>query len=296
MNWDDVRVFLAIARSGSVRGAGAAMDVSHSTVLRRLDGLEEALGVALFHRLPSGYELTSDGIALFPKAETIELNTIAFQREATGHDRGPRGKITLTMPEPVAIHYLAPRLVEFREEHPGIELEIIFTYDVLDLARRAADVAIRFSSAPDESLIGRQLPRFEDAYYATPKYLADHPPDDQSSGARWLGWRDNMQWVASSPYPHLPVEWRIPNVSVQLAMCQAGFGLAQLPCFIGDRCNDLVRLPGTGLATGFSVWVLYHPDLKATARIQILTKFLVRVITEDADLFEGRLPRYLSDE
>jgi len=294
MNWDDVRVFLAIARSGSVRGAASVMNVSHSTILRRLDGFEESLGVALFHRLPSGYDLTLDGKALLPKAETIEQDALAFQREAVGHDRARGGKITLTMPEPVAIHYLAQRLVEFREAHPGIELEIIFTYDVLDLARRAADVAIRFSSAPDPALIGRRLPRFEDAYYATPQYLATYPPDDPNSGARWLGWRDDMQWVANSPYPNLPVEWRIPNVSVQAALCKAGFGLAQLPCFIGDRSDDLVRLPNTGLATGFSVWVLYHPDLKATARIQILSNFLVRVITADAELFEGRMPRGLT--
>ena len=291
MNWDDVRVFLAIARSGSVRGAASAMNVSHSTVLRRLDSFEESLGVALFHRVPTGYDLTTDGWALLPRAEALEQDAIAFEREAMGHDRERGGKITLTMPEPVAIHYLAEHLVEFRAAHSGIELEIIFTYDVLDLARRAADVAIRFSNAPDEALIGRRLPRFEDAYYATPSYLEAHPPDDPESGARWLGWRDDMRWVVNSPYPNLPVEWRIPNVSVQAAMCKAGFGLAQLPCFIGDRSDELVRLPGTSIAPGFSVWVLYHPDLKATARIQILTDFLVRVFNADADLFEGRSPQ-----
>ncbi len=293
MNWDDLKVFLAIARSGSVRGAGSALNCSHSTVLRRLDALEEAIGVSLFHRLPTGYELTEDGTALRPRAEEIEQTTFAFQREAIGVDQGRSGKIVVTMPEPLATYYLAPHLVRFHAEHPGIELEFIFTYDLLDLARRAADIAIQFANTPQETLIGRRLPRFEEAYYATESYLAQHDPADPDGGARWIGWHDAMDWVVASPYPDLPVTWRLGNVSVQLAACRAGMGLAQLPCFVGDRCSDVVRLPGTDTASGFDAWILYHEDLRATERIRLLTDFLIRVMKDDADLLEGRRPRSL---
>ncbi len=291
MNWDDLKVFLAIARSGSVRGAANDMSVSHSTILRRLDAFEEAIGITLFCRLPTGYELTEDGEALLHRAENIERDAFAFQREAVGYDKDQGGKVTVTMPEPFATHYLSRHFGRFKEQHPGIDLDVIFTYDVLDLSRRAADVAIRFSNTPDQALVGRRLPRFEEAFYATPAYLRSHDLSDPKGGAFWLGWRDSTDWVKRSPYPDLPVRWKLANVSVQFAACRAGFGLGQLPCFMGDRCADLVRLPGSTVTHGFDAWVLYHEDLKATPRIKAFCDFLTSVMNEDADLFEGRLPR-----
>ncbi|MEM1398845.1 MAG: LysR family transcriptional regulator [Pseudomonadota bacterium] len=292
MNWDDVKVFLAIARSGSVRGAANALSVSHSTVLRRLDALEESVGITLFSRLPNGYEPTKDGEALFDRAVDIERQAFAFEREAVGYDQDKGGKITVTMPEPIATHYLAEHFGRFRELYPRTELDVIFTYDVLDLTRRAADVAIRFSNTPDQTLVGRQQPRFEEAYYATPDYMERYDLSDPEGGAFWIGWREAEDWVTASPYPKLPVRWRLANVSVQLAACRAGFGMAQLPCFMGDRCEDLIRVPGSALAPGgFDVWILYHEDLKSTPRITALCDFLSGVMKSDADLLEGRQPR-----
>lgn len=292
MNWDDLKVFLAVARCGSVRGAAELLDVSHSTVLRRLDGFEERLGVALFVRLATGYALTEAGAALRPRAERIEEDAFAFEREAAGSQEEQRGKLSVTMPEPVASLYLAPHLVRFRDANPGLTLEFVFTYDVLDLARRDADMAIRCTEAPDPTLVGRRLPRFAEATYAAPGYLDAFDLDDPDGGACWIGWReDDTPWIEGSAFPELPSRWRAPNVSAQLALCRAGFGLAQLPCFVGDRVHDLVRAPGAAVAPGFDAWILYHEDLRANPRVRLFTDFVCRVLKADADLFEGRAPR-----
>ncbi len=288
VQWDDLKIYLAILRSGSVRAAAGALGISHSTVLRRLDSLEEAIGVTLFHRLPTGYELTADGESLRQRAEDIELSAIAFQRGATGVDQDRVGKLTVTMPEPFAIHYFVEHFGAFHAAHPEIELEIVFAYDVLDLSRRAADVAVRFMSEPDGQLIGRRLPNFAEAYYASKEYLNNYDLDDPDSGACWIGWRDTADWVEETPFPQLPVRWNMPSVCVQLASCKSGFGLTQLPCFIGDRAPDLVRVPGSQPMSGRDGWVLYHEDLKGTPRVTSFTNFLVNIVESDRALIEGR--------
>lgn len=293
MNWDDLKVYLAILRSGSVRSAANAMGVSHSTVLRRLDSLEESIGVSLFHRLPSGYELTEDGELLRERAEDIEMSAIAFQRGATGVGQERVGTITVTMPEPFATHYFSDHMGEFQKRHPGIDLDVVFTYDVLDLSRRAADVAVRFMMSPDDRLVGRRLPHFAEGFYATPDYLKRFDLDDPEGGASWIGWRQDQSWIDAGPFPQLPMRWKMPSISVQTAACRKGFGLAQLPCFIGDRDQELIRIPGTDITQGYDGWVLYHEDLRGTARIKSFTDFLVEILSDDQELLEGRLPRFV---
>lgn len=291
MDWDDLKVFLAIARSGSVRGAANRIGVSHSTVLRRLDALEDALGVALFLRLTTGYTLTEEATGLLTEVEEIERGVLAFERGAIGGDRESEGRVRVTMPEPFMTHFLAHQIAAHRSSLVGLEVDCVFTYDILDLSRRDADVAIRFSNEPDGALIGRPLPHFAESHYALPSYLEAHSLKGDDASAVWLGWRQTNEWVQESPYPDLVTRWRVPNLTVQHRLCRDGVAMAQLPCFIGDRDQQLVRVPGAKTINGTDAWVVYHPDLKGTTRIQKFSEFVVSRAAANADLIEGRLPR-----
>ena len=287
MNWDDVKVFLAIINSGSVRAAAVDLAISHSTVLRRLDSLEERLGVSLFMRLSSGYVLTKTGEELKQYADNMSTSAKEFENCARGFKDTRSQTICVTMPEPLATYYLARYFEEFRAEHPNINVELKFGYDRLDLERQEADIAIRFSKSPDDDLIGFPLINFREGFFATPQYLRDNDPYALNSTACWIGWRSGKAWRKKTPFPTLPIRWQMANITVQLAACRNGFGLAQLPCFVGDQVTDLVRVPNSGEIPGFDTWVLYHKDNRAKVAIKAFTDFVVTKIRGDAALFEG---------
>jgi len=157
MDWNDVRLFLALARGGSVRAASSEAGVSHSTVARRIETFEKRLGVRLFDRLPSGYALTRAGEDALPVAKLVEEEMEGLRRRLTGRDQQLSGRIRLTAADFLATHFLMPALAEFAKRYPHIEFEIISTYVSLDLDKREADVALRFTNDPPGHLVGRCL-------------------------------------------------------------------------------------------------------------------------------------------
>jgi len=182
MEWDDVRIFLALVRAGSVRASAAKAGVSHSTVARRVEALETRLGAKLFDRLPSGYALTAAGEDLYEVAESVENEMDAVRRRLVGQDRRLAGVIRVTMVDIIATHLLMPDLTRFNELYPDIELEVVITYEPLNLTRREADIAIRFAKNPPDHLIGHRLASAANAVYATQDYLDHHDLTDPHFG------------------------------------------------------------------------------------------------------------------
>ena len=146
--WDDLRVFLAIFRGRSVRAASKLMNVSHSTVSRRLHAMESQLGIKLFIRHPEGFVLTEVGEAMVPRAERVETEILSMEREVFGRDASLSGLIRISMPPPVAQYMVMPCLSEFTALYPDIEIEIDATFEVANLNQRDADIAIRFQNEP----------------------------------------------------------------------------------------------------------------------------------------------------
>jgi DNA-binding transcriptional LysR family regulator len=141
LDWDDLRYVLAIARTGVLAGAGTALGVNHSTMFRRLNALEETLGVQLFERLPGGYVATEAGERLIGAAERVEAEVLAAEREITGRDTRLCGRLRVTCSETLAFRLLTAEIARFRGLHPGIQIELVIDNRQLDLARREADVA-----------------------------------------------------------------------------------------------------------------------------------------------------------
>ena len=293
-NWDDLKVFLALAREGSARAAADKLNIHHSTVARRIEALETEYGVRLFDRLPSGYAITTVGEELKADAVQIEDQVNSIERQLLGKDARLTGVIRVTLPDALATSLLMPDIVAFMEHYPGIEVTLIISYDIFDLTRREADVAIRITENPPEHLVGYKVVRYACATYASPDYLQTHDPVNHPKEAQWIGWGDCTtypDWIKKSEFPTVPARGRLNNPLLQVAAAKAGLGMARIPCLLGDVEPDLVRVPPGEATPCHDVWLLTHKDLRSTKRIQVFMQWIGNAFRKHQDLLEGRLPR-----
>ncbi len=293
MNWNDLKYFVELARSGSVRATATKLQVSHSTVSRRVEALEKDLSVKLFNRFPEGFVLTAEGEHALVRAQDVENGVHGFELELLGKDARLSGQVKVTLPEPLASYFLLQHLPAFNRMYPDIDVRFIPSYNWLDLSRREADVAIRSVDKAPEHLIGRQLLVMHDAAYATREYLDRYDLDDPDSGACWLGWDDNVVyplWTKPTGYGHLPAVGSMPDPNLQIAAAKAGMGIAWLPCFMGDPDPELFRLPRCPTFARWKTWILTHPELRTTERVRQFVRYTSELILQHIDLFEGRQP------
>lgn len=294
MNWDDTRLFLALARSGSARATAAEQKISHSTVKRRVDRLEADLGVRLFDRDVHGYRLTGAGELMMKSTLRAEEALLTAERQLQGRDAQLSGEIRLTTPNVIAQHLIMDDLAEFTRLYPDIEMNIMISYDLFDLSRREADIALRvlrLDSNPPEGLIGRKLMTMNSCYYATEAYLAENDPNRENSRARWIGWDDFERfpvWVKESPFPKLPVYGRMNDAMLQAEAARCGFGLTVLPCFFGDCIEGLQRIPGCDPYPSYDLWMLSHPDLRDAARMRKFREYIAAAIDRKKPMLAGQ--------
>jgi len=245
-NWDDRRFLLAVAREASVRKAADKLGTSRSTVLRRITALEGELGVRLFERMPNGYFTTPAGEEMLRAAERMEAEANAADRRLAGRDAELSGTIRVSLSGALATYVLMPDFAAFGQAHPEIRLEILSTYDMPDLARREADVAIRISNDPPEDLVGRRILKIARAAYVCARHLPDSDNPSALHQLSWIGWSldpSSRQWVTDSGYPNLPVSTIITDPYATVQAVRAGMGMSILPCFMGDVEPDLHRMP-----------------------------------------------------
>ncbi len=292
-DWDDLRFFLAVARKGSIRGAAALLSVNHSTVSRRIDAFEKKIGTRLFERLPAGYFITQAGEEMSHSAAKIEAEVDTIGRQVTGRDARLDGVLRVTLHDSLAQKLLMPIFVEFGRSYPEIELDLAITHSMADLSKREADVAIRISNDPPDSLVGRRLVRYATSTYASLDYLARHGDLKNRNNLTWIGWGDQIpdpQWIRDSHYPNVPARNCICHPLAQLEAAKAGMGLAMLPCFMADTEPTLRRVPPAIANPSRDIWILTHEDLRHTARIRRFTDFVAKEILAQKDLLEGKCP------
>ncbi len=262
---------------------------SHSTVARRIESFEKRLGVRVFDRLPTGYALTTAGEDALPVAERVEEEIEGLRRRLTGRDQELAGRIRVTAADFLATHFLMPALAAFTTAYPEIEFEVISTYSSLNLDKREADVALRFSNNPPDHLVGRRLATFATAPYATDAYIESHDFVDRPT-ARWVGFDSESRWVKNSDHPHIPVRGLYESLLLQAEAVRSGMGMGLLPCLLGDGDPMLRRVPPCIAKPAYDLWYLVHPDLRETARLRAFSAFLALYIKQHLDLIEGRQP------
>ena len=291
MNWDDLKIFLAVAQQGSARAAAHKLGIHHSTIARRIEGFESDQNTRLFDRLPSGYALTVAGEELLQAVTRIEDEVSSIERHILGQDVRLSGNIRVTMPDALAVHLLMSDLGRFMDSYPEVNLQVSISYDLFSLSKREADVAIRVTDNPPEHLVGRKMVCYHCAAYASPSYLASHNLPEDVTGVHWIGWDSPTpfpNWVRNSQFPTVPLRGRINNAAAQLAAAKAGLGLALLPCFMGDPEPGLRRVPPGSSEPCHDIWILTHKDLVSTVRIQTFMDCMADAFKKKRSLLMGQ--------
>jgi DNA-binding transcriptional LysR family regulator len=288
-NWDDLRVFLAVARAGSLSGAARTLGVNHSTVFRRIGVFEETLGVRLFERLPGGYLLTPAGEALRDGALRVEEEIASLSRKVTGQDLRLSGTVRVTTIDMLAFGLLPRHIAGFRAAYPGIEIELVVGNATLNLSRREADVALRVGNTPPETLVGRRVGRLVFALYGSADYRARRPGPDLALHD-WIGFDSEHEALVRRMAHFLPQArpaLRTNSMAAALAAAREGLGVAPLPCGIADLEPDLVQIAPLPDDFTLDLWLLTHEDLRRTARIRVFLDFLAEALANEAPLLEG---------
>jgi DNA-binding transcriptional LysR family regulator len=285
----DLQTLLAIAREGTLAGAARRLRVNHSTVFRRLGAIEARLETRLFERQGGSYVTTAAGEDLLRTAERVEAEVEALERRLSGQDLRLTGSLRLTTPDDLAEVVVMPLLAEFRRRYPDITVELAVDNRMLNLTRREADIALRPTRRPPETLAGRRVTVLATGIYAA----ADSPAGDPAGGdQRWIAWEEGAgppplaRWLADNADRHA-IGYRSNSMLNQASAARAGLGLALLPCFLGDSDARLKRVAGPLPELDTELWLLTHPDLQRTARIRALLDLLYDALREQRHLFEG---------
>ncbi|MBW0147154.1 LysR family transcriptional regulator [Marinobacter arenosus] len=278
IRWDDLQIVWAIAESGSLSGAGRRLGISHATVFRRLTDMEARLGVTLFERSRTGYTPSLAGEDLAAVAQRVEADIVGAERRLAGKDLKLSGTIRVTTTDTLFTGVLAPLFAEFRANYPEISLEVVISNQVHSLSKREADVAIRPTQNPPETLVGRRVGSIEQAVYGCREHWksATTPLTDLPRHA-WVGPDKHMgnsaleAWMGRQGLDER-CQYRLDSMLGMQTAIEHGPALAVLPCYLGDNTPNLRRLtdPLPELAT--PLWILTHPDLRRVSRIRAFTR------------------------
>ena len=280
MNWDDLKVLLALSREGSTRKAASTMGVSNTTVMRRLESLEEHIGGKLFNRTPDGYKPTALADQLLPTAKTVEQTLVEAERQVSGKDSELSGRVKLSLPA-VPVTHISENVAEFALKYPRIELDISVSDEPADLARREADIAVRGlpkAKRPPKDIVGIKIGRISLGYYVHKELLSE-----AARGQRQLTCIKASHTVLNLgdlPAPEtLGLESRhlIDGLTPRMVAVTHKLGVAALPCFLARQHPDLILLPGVPSAHWGHTWLLHHKDLRQSARIRALFKHLAEL-------------------
>ncbi len=292
--WDDLKFVLAVARAGGLSGAARGLGVNHSTVSRRLSALEAELGTRLFERLPNGLVPTASGAEAVEAAKRVETELFALDTRITAQDAELEGPLRITAAQLLFTAQVAEIVARFSERHPRIELELIAANEILSLQRREADVAIRVTDKPDESLFGRLATSQNRAFYASSSFLRTHEEALSKSESLAEIPCVAFKWWGKSPPKELRARYENAYTTVVCddmialhAAVRAGMGMSRMPCFLGDPDPELVRVPGFSLSRYFDIWVLTHPDLKQVEKIRRFMRFSADAFKANAGLYLG---------
>jgi DNA-binding transcriptional LysR family regulator len=291
ISWDDHRFFLAIARAGTLTAAATMLSVSQPTVSRRLEAIERKLGARLFRRTRKGYELTMGGAELFETVARVEEELAEADRSVFGRDQSISGPLRFTSTETFMNGYLGQHIWEFLQANGEVEIQLICTDPTLSLGRGEADLAIRFTENPPETLIGRRLGTVAYAIYAAAGPAGDRFSHGERSQWDWIGMHTESfnRMIFGTFSPSSRLKHQVDSVSTMRAMVRAGLGVSILPCYTADTDPGLRRIdPDALIDSRFDMWVLYHPNARRTRRLRVFAEFVTDRIQSDLDLFEGR--------
>jgi DNA-binding transcriptional LysR family regulator len=292
LDWEDIRYFVALARHRSLSASARALRVNHATVSRRLAKLEALLGRLLFERRAEGYVLTADGRAVLDEANAMDRAAAAVRLRLEANTE-LRGLVRLTAGRSLSEGFLIDRLDGLRRLYPTIDLELIGDVRLLSLARREADLALRFGRPKNSELVARRVGTISFGLYVTSRlhekeHAADQLPligfDKESSSIAEAEWLEQH-------FPNRRFSFRVNSQTGQAAAARAGFGIALLPRYLAADDSGLAELSGDFPLLEREVWLLVRPDLAKVARVRAVADYLVELFHRERRRLEDRPSR-----
>ncbi|TDW27344.1 LysR family transcriptional regulator [Rhizobium azibense] len=298
-DWNELRLVLAVHRTGGLTATAGALSIDHSTVFRRLNALEKRLGVRLFERLPGGsYQVTPAGERMAAAAERMEYEMLSLDRDLAGRDHRLSGRLRITSSETLAYSMLTRHIAAFRQAYPGIVVELLIDNRVLSLSRREADIALRPVRPKEGDLWGRKLADVGWTLYASPAVLdAIGGPltrGEDVVGHPLIGWEEHTAGIAAADWlgsraSGVAFVYRTNSLVNQLIAAKAGIGVALLPCYLGDGHRALVRALADPIPElSGELWIVTHTDLKGTARVRAFFDVVGEGLVGERAVFQGK--------
>lgn len=285
MNWDDTRIFLAVCRKATLRGAARLLNVDQATVGRRVAALEKALGTTLFLRTSEGYVLTVAGEAAFRSAQNMERSAMELQRQIQGLDDRLTGEVRITSTDSLAIDFLIPAIASLHQQHPEVKVRLDASIQMLSLSRREADIAVRNVKPENPDLIARCIARWPVGLFASAAYAQTHGEPEPGSG---FAGHDVIMFqpylesgreptIVSEPVSHGRLVATVNSGLMMRRSIAAGIGIGEIPVCLGER-DGLTRLwPDRQRQGTYDVWLVTHEDLRHTARVRATIDKIVEV-------------------
>ncbi|ADH90065.1 transcriptional regulator, LysR family [Ancylobacter novellus DSM 506] len=271
MEWSDVRIFLAIARSGTLGAAARTLHLSHPTVGRRLRALEQATGHTLFQRTADGFVLTEEGNAVLPLAEQMEEGALAMERRLAGQEQNLQGTLRISSADWFGAYVLPPIIADYAKTYPHVDIEVLTGTRLFSLAQREADIAFRIVPFDSPDVVQRRLIRL--AYGAYVAAGSPEPVYGDGAGFRLIthdtstGQFPDIAWLTES-FPNARPILRSNNRNVQGRMCSQGVGICVLPQVVGNQMPALRRLNLPAEPPGRDIWMGYHRDIRRLQRLR----------------------------
>ncbi|UYN96636.1 MAG: LysR family transcriptional regulator [Enhydrobacter sp.] len=291
-NWDDLRIFLALARGGTLTTAAKSLNVSHPTVARRVRALEDGIGARLFDRLPDRFVPTAAGEQLLADSEAMEKAALSIGRRSAGLGDTVSGVVRLSAGEAMAA-FLARHLTELRARLVHLEFELAASHMLANLSRREADLLIR-EQVPDlAGIVARKLGRVAYAIYAARAFPLDGATRTMFANQPWIGFDDDHSYMPGQQWLHDKLAGRRPVIRgndwlVLHEAARAGAGLAVLPCYLGDADPALKRIGPVVGEVFADQWLLVHRDLRALPRVRAVMDAVIDLFHRQRPLLEGR--------
>ncbi len=293
LDWNDLRYFLSVARTGRLTEASRRLGTDHATVSRRIKALEDALDARLFERSPRGYALSEAGERLLVHAERMESSAARMQSEIAGENMALGGAVRVGAPDGFGTFFLAPRIGALTRLYPELELQIVAMPRVFSLSKREADIAIGLARPTEGRLVSRKLTDYRLHLYASRSYLGRHAPIESPAdlgGHVVIGYipdlifapeLDYLPQVSSQIKPRLTSS----NLVAQMRAASAGAGLCVLPDFMAVENGDLVAVLPADIHLTRTFWLILHADLRDTARVRAVADFIASQVEGARELF-----------